>query len=205
MTHCAPAVVSPFRPVRPLLHPVRGFPRQPAPGGFPPRPLYPRKLPAPAPKPTRTVSTSAFSLPTHRDRSRLRLPATDPSSLGLSRTAVPGTLHPGFPPELVLLWGLPTSGDQRRGHRWNARTRAAQSFVCVGTLPASIPTLLIPVFTAILLPLHPVLSRGQRVMLGACWLFPRISWEFVHECQTSCLAHSTSGLSHPAPPTPLPP
>lgn len=33
---------------------------------------------------------------------------------------------------------------------------------------------------------------------------PRISWEFVHECQTSCLAHSTSGGSRPAPPTPVP-
>ena len=142
-----------------LLHPVQGFPRQRAPGGFPPTQF--------------SVLPALSSLARHA-RSRRRcasLPATQTGQESLSPPLTPPPSVSAGPPSgspaprsfslLALLPGLPTLRDRRFRAANRAHIAVARPFVCACTLPASVPTPQTPLFHRLSCPCIPIWQHTQ--------------------------------------------
>lgn len=159
------------------LHPVQGVPKT-----ADARWLSPNSVLRPAstrqPSQARSVQTPLRFPASHPDRSRIPLPATDPSSLGLDRSAV------GEPraPELLL----PPSAAPRPAHASRqqipGRKQSPQSggaALCLCVHIASLrPYSPDSPFSPPLLPLHPDLAAHpvtqQQVRSCASRLFPEL-------------------------------
>lgn len=144
------------------LHPVQGFPRQW---------LSPNSVLRPActhqPSQARLVQTPLRFPPSHPDRSRIPLPATDPSSLGLGRSAVGEPRTPELPlPPSPAPRPAHASRPQIPGHKQSPQSGGAALCLCVhiaGLRPyspdstSSPPLLPLPDLAA-----HPVTQQQVR-------------------------------------------